>query len=139
MIDLSKFSKEAADQFFGDGFPEEQLQKEMSCVPNWIPQQFWDLWRQFSDVTIGSTMFLSPAPYGAYINAIEGFSSQFKEYSLGGPQNVFPVAYSDAVEWGIFEKRSDGTVVCGMYDFESDEYFRGPFDSFEEWIYSYAE
>lgn len=51
---------------------------------------------------------------------------------------VFPVAYDGGFVWGVFECQPNGSVVCGMYDFQGGEYVEGPFNTFEEWVCSYG-
>lgn len=55
-----------------------------------------------------------------------------------GSGPFFPVAYDDGFVWGVFEQKPNGSVICGMYDFQEKDYVEGPFKTFEEWVYSYG-
>lgn len=139
MIDLSSFPEDIASCFFGGGYTEAELSAGLKLVPKWIPKEYWDFWRQFSEVTIQTTIFLPPAPYGDFENALEGFNEDFRESNFHLELDCFPVAYDDDYQWGIFQRLPDGKVICGEYDFEEMEYYRGPFSNFDDWVYSYRD
>lgn len=139
MIDLNRIPNDIAGFFYGEGYSIEELEKGFKIVPDWVPSEYWEFWENHTAVTIYSTMFLNCQPYGHFSNALEGFVEKFNNYGFDLPGEVFPVAYSGGFEWGIFHKESNGEIVCGEYDFQAGEFFRGPFHNFDDWIYSYRD
>ncbi|SES34295.1 hypothetical protein [Corynebacterium cystitidis] len=134
MIDKSDLDGAQVSYFYGDGFSQDEIETGFKRAPEWIPDEYFSFWKQFTEFNPPSVIFFTPAPYGAYPNAFEGFSDTFWNSGFKDSERFFPVAYADALQWGVFEKLQDGSVFCGMYDFVQEEYYMGPFNSFLEWI-----
>ena len=138
MIEQINISDKLRSYLFGRGLDEEELDYLHSVIPGWVPEEYFDFWKQYEEFSPPSLIFFTPAPYGVYENAFEGFLNDFRGTEFVGSDRFFPVAYDDGFVWGVFECQPNGSVVCGMYDLQGGEYVEGPFNTFEEWVCSYG-
>ena len=138
MTGQKKLSDKLLSYLYGHGLSKSELSQLKSVAPSWIPEQYFQFWKHYTAFSPPSLVFFTPAPYGVYENAFEGFLEDFRSVDLVDSKRFFPVAYDDGFVWGVFEQKPNGSVICGMYDFQEKDYVEGPFKTFEQWVYSYG-
>lgn len=137
MINHNLFPDDGQHKFLIGGYTEDHLRKNMQFVPSWVPEEYFEFFRDYFGYMMDGIEIFGPGPTSEYDNELEEYVTFFYD-SFPDVDNVFPIGYMDEDSWVIY-KNVGGTVQCGLFDFENGDWFGGaPYANFEQFTNSLA-
>lgn len=141
MIDETYFNGSGDVKLIPYRFTEQQVSEATSSVPNWVPRQYIQFFRRFGDFIAPGFVMFSPLYDPAEFYYIKTGNQKFREELgvLGYPADEwFAFGHYDGSSYAVFHLVNGGECECGSYDFTDQAYFRGPFESFDDWLKSHS-
>lgn len=121
-------------------FSDEEIFKATNYLPDWLPSEFKQFFKEFGDFKVPGFTLFSPLYDPREFYFINTGYQRFQEATpplVRDPQNWIPIGYYNGFAYTVYHRLASGEIEVGSYDFESQSYFNGPFATFEDWIISY--
>lgn len=136
MIDHNDYPDDLRHHFIRGGYSEQHLKEYMSFVPDWIPAEYRSFFSEYYGYEINGIELSTPGPAFGQDNELKELNDEFGSlYSQ--VDDFFAIGYIDGDSWVVYRRTDDGSVECGRYDFQDEEWYGGaPFSSLDEFTRS---
>lgn len=138
MINLNDFASFDDSYVFGEGSTLQEVQEGFASCPEWLPEDFKQLFTQCDRWTLVGVEMFSPlsVPYSPDQRAIT-LNDEFHE-DYPGHEELFAVGEMGDDSYLVLQHLDD-EIVCGYFHTGDEEWFGNKYPSLTEWAYACLE